>query len=216
MLQQPVKGKIFDVLPPEMRAKPKHASGIASRWHILIAEPNREETARAGLSSRGFAPYLPIIHKQILCGRVRKRDVPRAMFACYLFVPLSIGQEPYGQIQSIPGVYDFLTVNIEDDDGRHHRRYATLTEDAVSAIRRREESIESLRQAKIAARVKGVSFEIGQAVAVPVGQFDRLAGKISQVLGKNVEVLLEMEFMGRKAITVSAGHLLAQVDTSTT
>jgi transcription antitermination factor NusG len=191
-------------------AKPKHQASNA-RWHILIAEPNREETAARGLTSRGFEPYLPVIYKQISAGRTKKRDVPRAMFTCYLFLPVPVGVDPWDRVKAVPGVFDILTINAESEGNRAGRRnYATLPEEAVAAIRRREESIEALRQGKIAARVSGSAFEVGQNVSVPIGRFDRLAGKISQVLGKNVEVLLEMEFMGRKAVTVAAGNLIAQ------
>jgi hypothetical protein len=37
-----------------------------------------------------------------------------------------------------------------------------------------------------------------------------LAGKITQVLGKNVEVLLEIEFLGRRAFTVAAGKIISR------
>jgi transcription antitermination factor NusG len=207
MLQHLQKGDFVDFIDV---AKPKQTASDA-RWHILIAEPNREETASRGLTSRGFAPYLPVIYKQISAGRTKKRDVPRAMFTCYLFLPVSVGMEPWDRIKAVPGVFDMVTINGETEgDRRGKRSFATLPDDAIEAIRRREQSIEAIRQGKIAARVSGNTFEVGQNVSVPVGQFDQLAGKISQVLGKNVEVLLEMEFMGRKAITVSAGKVVAQ------
>jgi transcription antitermination factor NusG len=207
MLQHLQKGDFVDFID---MAKPKQTGNDAA-WHILIAEPNREETASRGLASRGFAPYLPVIYKQISAGRTKKRDVPRPMFTCYLFLPVPIGAEPWDRIRSVPGVFDLLTVNGETEVPRRGQRiFATLPEEAMTAIRKREQSIEAIRQGKIAARVSGHKFEVGQDVSVPVGQFDRLAGKISQVLGKNVEVLLEMEFMGRKAITVSAGKVMSQ------
>lgn len=88
--------------------------------------------------------------------------------------------------------------------------YATLPEEAITAIRKREQGIEAIRQGNIAARVNGNGFEIGQSVDVPIGPFDQLAGKITQVLGKNVEVLLEIEFLGRRAITVAAGKIISR------
>jgi transcription antitermination factor NusG len=207
MLQHLQKGDFVDFIDV---AKPKQAGSVAT-WHILITEPNREETASRGLASRGFAPYLPVVYKQIKAGQNRKRDVPRAMFTCYLFLPVPVGTKPWDRIRAVPGVFDLLTVNAETEGARRGQRvFATLPEDAMAAIRKREQSIEAIRQGKIAERVSGREFEIGQSVSVPVGQFDQLAGKISQVLGKNVEVLLEMEFMGRKSITVSAGKLVAQ------
>ncbi|WP_424630041.1 hypothetical protein [Bradyrhizobium sp. SYSU BS000235] len=39
--------------------------------------------------------------------------------------------------------------------------------------------------------------------------FTTLAGKIGTIAGKNVEVLLEMEFMGRNTITVDDRVLIA-------
>jgi len=189
-------------------AKPKQTDGDA-KWHILIAEAGREETARRGLVSRGFAPYLPVIHKEISAGRARKRDVPRAMFTCYLFLPVVVGKAPYDRIMAVPGVADFMTINCETDGNRFGwRSFAILTDEAVEAIRKRESAIEAKRQAKIALRVNGRAFEIGQNVAVPMGQFDMLAGKITRVLGKNVDVLLEMELLGRKVVTVAAGNII--------
>ncbi len=189
-------------------AKPKPIDSNA-RWHILIAEPNRELSAHSGLVSRGFAPYTPVIHKQISAGRTRKRDEPRAMFTCYLFLPIPDGQDLYSHVLAVPGVAGFMKVpGSEDVDRGAQRAYAILGEEAIEAIRKRETHIEGLRQAKIAGRVSGNRFEVGQSVAVPLGRFDQLAGKITQVLGKNVEVLLEMEFMGRKSVTVAAGRVL--------
>ncbi|MEH2476232.1 transcription antitermination factor NusG [Nitrobacteraceae bacterium AZCC 2161] len=204
MLQQMQKGDFVDFID---LAKPKQTGG-ERRWHILICEPNREETASRGLASRGFAPYLPVVHKQISAGRTKKRDVPRAMFTCYLFLPVLPGIDPWDRIKAVPGVFDVVTINAErEGDRRGKRDYATLPNEAVDAIRRRERSIEAIRQGKIATRAKRSIFEIGQNVHIPVGQFDRLAGKISKVLGKNVEVLLEMEFMGRRAFTVPAERI---------
>ena len=61
--------------------------------------------------------------------------------------------------------------------------YATLPEEAITAIRKREQGIEAIRQGNIAARVNGNGFEISQSVDVPpIGPFDQLAGKITQVL----------------------------------
>jgi len=150
-------------------AKPKQ-TGSNARWHILIAEAGREEIACKGLASRGFAPYLPVIHKEISAGRARKRDVPRAMFTCYLFLPVVVGHAPYDRIKAVPGVADFMTINSETDGDRFgRRRFATLTDEAIEAIRKRESAIEAKRQAKIALRVNGRVFEIGQNVAVPMG-----------------------------------------------
>lgn len=188
-------------------AKPKQIASNA-RWHILIAEPNRELTAHSGLVARGYEPYTPIVHKQVPAGRTRKRDEARAMFTCYLFLPISEDQNPYSHVLTVPGVADFMKLVSSDQNVHGQRRYAILQQEAIDAIRKREISIEATRQAKIAARVSGKKFEIGQSVAVPMGQFDELAGKISQVQGKNVEVLLEMEFMGRKSVTVAAGRVI--------
>jgi hypothetical protein len=35
-----------------------------NRNHILITEPNREDTAAKALTSRGFAPYSPVVYKR--------------------------------------------------------------------------------------------------------------------------------------------------------
>lgn len=200
--------KIGDVLEPTALAKPKKAEGNA-KWHILIAEAGREEATRQRLTARGFDPYLPVIYKEISAGRGAKRDVPRAMFTCYLFLPVVLGQGPYDQILTVPGVVDFMTINSETEGDRFGRRsFATLADEAVDSIRKREAVIEAKRQAKIAARINGTTFEVGQNVGVVMGPFDVLAGKISKALNRNCEVLLEMEFLGRKVIKVAPENII--------
>jgi hypothetical protein len=62
-------------------------SDMPLRWLIMIAEPSREDTARRGLEARQFKPYLPIIYRRIPAGGTKTREVSRAMFTCYFFLP---------------------------------------------------------------------------------------------------------------------------------
>jgi transcription antitermination factor NusG len=126
------------------------------------------------------------------------------MFTCYLFLPLPAGFDDFDRITKVPGVYNFMTTVAGEK-----RSYATLPEDAIDAIRARERSIEGLRKGRIIKSKNGGEFELGQAVSVPVGPFDKLAGKITGVAGKDVEVLLEMEILGRQRITVLDTTLIA-------
>lgn len=202
--------KIGEVVEPVAIAKPRQTENVA--WHILIAEPAREETARRLLAARGFEPYLPIIHKMVPAGRSAKRDAPRAMFPCYLFLPVAFDRGPYGQILAVPGVADFMTIHAQDEGGMSgRRRFATLSDEAINAIKKREAAIEAKRQAKLRAKaasaVSGHTFEVGQSVSVKVGPFDELLGKISETSSKNCEVLLEVEFLGRTLIKAAAGNI---------
>lgn len=175
-------------------------SDLPLRWLIMIAEPSREDTARRGLEARQFKPYLPIIYRRIPAGRTKTREVSRAMFTCYFFLPDSPDIETMDQIRAVPGVYDFMSVNGVP---------ATLSTAAILAIRAQEERLEAKRQANLAKSADGYAFEIGQNVTVPVGPFDRLAGTISQISAHNVEVLLEMEILGRNTVNVVPGRVTA-------
>jgi len=200
MLQQLKVGDFAGVVQAAM---PGSLVG-AGRWHILITEPNREETATKGLKARGFAPYSPMVLKRIKAGRTKTREVPRALFTCYAFLPLPTGFDDFDRVLKVPGVFQFMTTVAGDG-----RRYATLPEEAISAIRTRERAIEGLRKGRIIRSTNGGEFEIGQVVSIPVGPFDKLAGKITGVAGKDVEVLLEMEILGRSNVTVQDTTLMA-------
>jgi transcription antitermination factor NusG len=173
-------------------------SDLPPRWLVMIAEPSREDTARRGLEARQFRPYLPIIYRRIPAGRAKTREVSRAMFTCYFFLPDS-GMELMDQIRAVPGVYDFMSLNGVP---------ATLSNAAILAIRAQEERLEAKRQANLANTGGGYAFEVGQNVTVAVGPFDRLAGTISQVSAHNVEVLLEMEILGRNTVSVAPGRVM--------
>jgi transcription antitermination factor NusG len=189
-------------------AKPKLMVSGGGRWHILITEPNREEMATKGLSSRGFAPYSPVVYKRIRSGRTKSREVPRPMFICYAFLQLPSGFGDFDRILKVPGVYQFMTT-VAAAGSNNKRDFATLPEEAIAAIRARERAIEGLRKGRTIKSTNGGEFEIGQQVAVPVGPFDKLAGKIIGVAGKDVEVLLEMEILGRRNVTVEDSTLIA-------
>jgi transcription antitermination factor NusG len=201
MLQQMQKGDFVDFIDV---AKPKQIAN-GGRWHILITEPNREDTAAKALTSRGFAPYSPVVYKRVKASRGRFQEVPRPMFPCYSFVALPSGFEEYEQIKKVPGIFDLMRAS---DD---RRRFALLPEAAISAIRARESAIEFLRQGRFIKSANGGVFEIGQSVTVPVkSAFAELAGKITSVSGKNVGVLLEMEMFGcKREVTVDDTMLIA-------
>jgi transcription antitermination factor NusG len=88
-------------------------------------------------------------------------------------------------------------------------RLRNVARGSYTAIRARERAIEGLRKGRIIKSTNGGEFEIGQQVAVPVGAFDKLAGKIIGVAGKDVEILLEMEILGRSNVTVEDTTLIA-------
>jgi transcription antitermination factor NusG len=175
------------------------------RWFILLTEPGREETAAKGLKARGFPAYLPVFYKKLPAGRGKTREVSRPLFPCYAFAPLPKAFEGQDFIKHIPGVFDFMMTG-----EARSRRFATLSDDAIAAIKEREDEIEGLRKGRLIKTPHGGIFEIGQPVSVPIpSAFTTLAGKIGTITGKNVEVLLEMEFMGRKTITVDDRTLIA-------
>jgi len=199
MLQHLQKGDFVDFID---LAKPQQiASG--GRWHILITEPNREETASRGLSSRGFAPYSPVVYKRVKAPRGKFLEVPRPMFPCYSFVALPADFTKFEALMKVPGIFDLMRAS---DD---RQKMAILPDAAVAAIRVRESAIERLRQGRFIKSTNGGVFEIGQPVRVPVGMFGQLAGKITNVSGKNVEVLLEMEILSCQQVTVDDTTLIA-------
>lgn len=167
---------------------------------ILITEPNREETVARGLTARGYTPYAPVHYKRVGAGRRKTREVPRPLFPCYSFLmlPRWCVDQVANRIKAIPGVADFMMTGPPAD-----RRYAILPAAAVDAIKAREAEIEGLRKGRLLRSANGGVFEIGQQVAVPIKTaFTALAGKITSVEGKNVSVLLEMEFLGRDKVVV--------------
>jgi transcription antitermination factor NusG len=199
MLQHLQKGNLIDLTEV---AKPRQSASIA-KWHILITEPNREDTATRGLASRGFAPYSPVVYKRVKAPRNKFREVPRPMFPCYAFLPLVSDFDAYDEIKKVPGVFDLMRCSND------RLKPALLSEAAIWAIRAREAAIEHLRQGRFIKSTNGGVFEIGQSVTVPVGMFGQLAGKITNVAGKNVEVLLEMEILSCKQVTVDDVTLIA-------
>jgi transcription antitermination factor NusG len=199
MLQQLQNGDFIGVADVANR---KQTASIA-KWHILITEPNREEAARCGLAARGFTPYSPVVYKRIKAPRKKFREVPRPMFPCYAFLPLVSDFDAYEEIKKVPGVFDLMRCSSD------RLKPALLSETAIAAIRARETAIEHLRQGRFIKSTNGGVFEIGQPVTVPVGMFGQLAGKITNVAGKNVEVLLEMEILSCKQVTVDDVTLIA-------
>lgn len=177
----------------------------ADRWHILITEPGREDKAVRGMKARGLDPYVPVFYKRVPAGRGKTGEAPRPLFPCYAFLPDVSLSEGCRRVTQIPGVFDFMMMGEVGN-----RRLATLSDEAIDAIRERESELEGLRLGRIIRTPHGGQFEIGQSVSVPIpSAFTTLAGKIGTITGKNVEVLLEMEFMGRRAITVDDRTLIA-------
>lgn len=177
----------------------------ASDWYILITEPGCEEKAVRAMTARGLEPYLPIFYKRVPAGRGKMRDAARPLFPCYTFLPVSSVVDGFGNVTRIPGVFDFMRVG-------DARRFATLSDAAIDAIRERESEIEGVRIGRVIRTPHGGQFEIGQPVSVPIpSAFTILAGKIGTITGKNVEVLLEIEFLGRRSITVDDRTLIAAV-----
>lgn len=129
---------------------------VTGRWHILLAEPQRETTAAAGLAGRRFQAYLPTHTKERRQGRQRKRvTVTMPLMPGYVFVRVDPLGGLWDRVRTIPGIRDFLVV-----DGRK----ATLSEAAMQLLVQIEEK-ENAPRATTAGRTDW-GFNAGDAVRV--------------------------------------------------
>jgi transcription antitermination factor NusG len=180
------------------------ASDAPRWWHIVVTGPAREKSTIERLSDLQLRSYLPLIHKKIPAGRSRKRDVEVAMFPCYLFVQLQLSPRAWRQVRAVRGVHDFLMI---DQD-----RPALLTEEAVEAIRWKERGLDAKRLQRMAIEGKA-PFELGERVWVKdMLPFTTLLANVSGFDARGrVEVLLEMEILGRKFWQIEP-HLLQKIE----
>jgi len=165
--------------------------GVSERWHIVATEPAREKAVLERLRERELKPYLPVLHREVRAGRLRKRPVALPMFPCYLFVPLSSDPDAGRLVRSVRGVHDFLMVD--------HKRPALLSDEAIEAIRLTE-GINDTKWLHGLAKCGALPYKVGEQVWVKhLMPFRALLATVASFDARGrVEVLLEMELLGRK------------------
>ena len=202
MLGELRRGEIYDYVP--IAQPPQIPDEIARRWHIVVAEPQREDSAVRRLRDAAFDAYTPVLVKEIRAARGKKREIRAALWPSYLLVALPIGHEDFDGVRSARGVRDFLTL-----DGSK----ATLPAAAIDALRAKEAAFEARRQSRIEAERSraesgAINFEVGQEVLVDVGPFERLFACIETIDARGrVEVMLHAALLGRRLCTVEIAHI---------
>jgi len=168
-------------------------------WHIVVTEFGSDKTVASRLEELGLKPYVPVIYKTVCSGRGRRREVALSMFPCYILLPMPRDGGAWHAVKTTRGVHDFL---MRDD-----RHAATLSEPAIEAIRHVERDIDNKRQQRLALEGKS-EWKKGEQVWVEILPFQTVLANIGDVDARGrIEVLLELEMLGRKVWPVEPKQL---------
>lgn len=178
-------------------------------WHIILAAPNSEETARHGLLDLGIRAYAPVVRKFVASaqrhGNGQRKMVERtsAMFPGYLLADVREGFHDYTKIEKVkggrkPGFLRFVV--------GEKAVPCVLPAALVEAIRERELAEDRLFQDKLAGRTRA-PFEPGEGVRIVDGPFRGFFAQVERLDDKGrVQLLLEM-FNGKRLTWLKGSQL---------
>ena len=153
------------------------------KWFVLLTEPQMERKAAAHLIGWRIKCYLPEIAEWKRRGVRRiKTEVRKPMFRGYLFVHLSLDQEPWelGAARAAPGVHNFL---------RNGDYYMFVPNFEMERIVRVEQDLVIPKDLHGPAAI----FHKGEHVRVGEGAFSGLSGEIASLDDdERITVLLSM------------------------
>jgi transcriptional antiterminator RfaH len=149
-------------------------------WFIVQIEPQRENTAVAHMVGRRFAPYCPVVRKEVRAGRAM-RKVLRPMFPGYLFLQFSIARDR-DRVYSMPGVRGLLK--------RPGDQFAVVTADDIDFIKSQEkEALDPGAEL----RGKLAPYAEGDLVRIKNGPFASFNGTIWQLdENERIKVLIDI------------------------
>lgn len=172
------------------------------RWFILLTEPQREQTATAGLVARRFESFSPSIYKAVALrdregrhlkdefGKKRWKKAEEPMFRGYGLIRFARGAERFEDARKVPGVRGFMRAAGSPDN-------ATLPGAVVDAIRR-EEAFQlgayELAQKTGSDKLK-IPFVAGGPARIDGGPYDDWTGKMAK-LSKSGRVTLLLSMLG--------------------
>lgn len=191
------KGDILDY--SGRRSRWKAPAGMPLTWHIVVTELGSDKTVAKRLEDLELKPYVPLVYKTVCSGRGRRREISLSMFPSYLLLPMPPDGEAWHQVKITRGVHDFLMI-----DGLHP---AILPEAMIEAIRQEERRIDNKRQQRLALEGKS-EWKKGDQVWVDILPFQTVLANIGDIDARGrIEVLLEMELLGRKSWPVEPKQL---------
>lgn len=194
-----VNQKLDDVagfvdLVPTDAPVPAERPMIASGWHIVLCEPNRELVAVAGMTDRGLEAMCPADYirrptgKRDQSGRpvLSMEATPKALIPGYAFVKSFGSDEEYHVLKKVKGVRDLYKRPSGNPD---RPAYATLTEAEVADLRKVDDAAFAIFQAGVAAEKRKIEQEaLPKEKRTPAVPFEK--GKIvsaySTSLGRQV------------------------------
>jgi transcription antitermination factor NusG len=193
-------GQFVDFVDVE-KPKPIITEGVQLRWHIVITERARERPTLMRLEDIGLKPYFPVVHKQQLAGRGRKREIEEPMFLNRLLVPLPLDVEAWRRVRNVRGVEDFMFEG---------RKPALLHEMVIEEIRKTQGKEDAKYLRELARRAKS-PYQKNRPVWAEL-MLQKLLGKIhGRDARGRIEVLFEVEIFGRQ-IWAFEPHELQLVD----
>lgn len=169
-------------------------SVVPWRWHVLLAEPNRERIAAARLVGAGITSYVPLIIRRVIAkGRVRRtpglhpqrplRSKVTPMFPGYVFAVLPVDGSKERAAKDTDGIRDML---------KFCGSPAILQQAHIDAMKITEVELRprSTREERAAILAK---YRVGQQVTLLSGPFAQMLAEIETLDDRGrVGVLLSL------------------------
>ena len=164
---------------------------INTGWHILLCQPNRELTAVAGLTDRGFEAMCPASYMRRRTGKrdasgqvvMSKEPWPKAMMPGYAFVKFETAEPDYDGVKKAPGVRGFYRVVGENP---LKPRYAVLSDNQIADLREADQiAFDAFQQSVMpkSKRKPDVEFVAGKSVRFTTKFGQEIYGQMLQKKG---------------------------------
>lgn len=194
----PAKANQIDRYLREMvEAAAEKPEVINGTWYIVVVEPQRENTASAGLIARRFATYFPQHPKRIKQNYHKRRVVMRPMLPGYVLTSFDATQNDWKRIKSVPGVRRILMID---------ERPVPVAESALHFIRKEE-----MRAAAEFGTRKRQPMPCAVGAWVQIVEhfsFTGFFGQVTQLIAERERLVLYLDLFGRQTpVEVSVNQI---------
>ena len=158
------------------------APSVFPTWHILLAEPNREQKSAKWLQMRNVSVYWPNYTKQM---RQRGHLTRARLHSCvpgYLFIPEVVATPHWPIIRDTPGIRSYIR------DAKHEP--AVITNHHIEIIRIIEAKL------NLPPEARGVLFKTGQSVRIKNDLYWGWQGPIVSIDSES-RICIEVQMLGR-------------------